>query len=465
MRLNRNSTVFDLLAILCAFLNKEEERKCAIMWVTADERHIQYIINKYRNFLAIILNASANEYRFTSEEIKYLNRELQNIRNESENNKEEIYRLTIEVEKRVDMYSTWQNCGAVYSLEPLNKNAGITGIAIYPRFSPQWDTRKSERNRERRLNASFGNYIMVRLSDVSPFDVVVHYWNDCGLLEKNGDDWKLRIALSPVMDYAELITSESETASGYTIRVEGLANEELVMNRELSIFDKIFSEEYQIIVFPEILGTESILDAMKARMQEHPERCCLVVVPTICADGKNTLVVLGPGGIECLKQEKTTPAILLTEDGRAEREDLIYGNQVHVLITQELGLMAFAICAELLDPDYYRLIVDTLLADTIICPSFSPGIVAFHDTMLKGTAAKLLELYVNTCSAKAASTKRQIAEPLGIVQVPDSNNEYHIWDVPRQCQGICSEQICYFDVLITYQNRKFNVTSAHIQCA
>lgn len=25
MRLNRNSTVFDLLAILCAFLNKEED--------------------------------------------------------------------------------------------------------------------------------------------------------------------------------------------------------------------------------------------------------------------------------------------------------------------------------------------------------------------------------------------------------------------------------------------------------
>lgn len=465
MRLCKNSTAFDLLAILCALLNKEEERKCAIAWVTADEKHVQNIIGNYRNILAIILNASANEYRFTSEEIEYLNQELRHVRKECENNKEEIYRLAVEVEKRLDMYSSWQNCGAFYTLEPLNTNAGITGIAIYPRFSPQWDTNKSERNRERRFNASFENYIMVRLNDVSPFDVIVHYWNDCGLLKKDGDGWKLRIALSPVMDYAELITSEEETASGYTVRVEGLANEEVVMNRELLIFDKIFSEQYQIIVFPEILGTESILNAMKSRMREHPERCCMVVVPTICADGKNTLVVLGPGGIECLKQEKTTPAILLAEDGREEREDLIYGNQVHVLITQELGLMAFAICAELLDPDYYRLIVDTLLADTIICPSFSPGIVAFHDTMLKGTAAKLLELYVNTCSAKAASTRKKIAEPLGLVQVPDSDNEYHIWNVPRQCQGICSEQICYFDVLITYQNRKFDVTSTHIRCA
>lgn len=468
MQLNRNSTVFELLAVLCSCLTKEEERKYAIAWVTADEQHIRDIIKKYRNFLAVILNASANEYRFSSEEIEYLNTELRNIKKECKDNdstKEEVYRLAIETEKRIDMYSSWQNQGVIYRLEPLNTNVKSTGIAIYPHMMPLWDTEKSERNRERRLNTSFANYMMVRLDDVSPFDVVMHYWNDQGLLRETKEGWQLRVAMSPVMDSAELIMDENSTASGYTVSVNGLKNEKVVMERELCIFDEIFSKEYGIIVFPEILGTEAVLDAIKSRMREYPEKCCFVVVPTICRDGKNTLVVLGPGGTECLRQEKTTPAIVLTKDGKAEREDLVYANEVHVLITRELGLIAFAICAELLDPDFYRLIVDTLLTDTIICPSFSPGITAFHDTLLKGTAAKLLQLYINTCSAKAASRTGRVPEPLGFVQMPDSEERNHMQDVHRECQGVCSQKICYFDILITYKNRKFYVTSTHKLCA
>jgi predicted amidohydrolase len=465
MYLNKNSTAFDLLAILCSLLTKEEERRYAIAWAAADEEHIRDAINKNENFLAVILKASANEYRFTSGEIKYLNGELRNIKKECVKNKEEIYRLAVEVEKRLNMYSAWQNRGVIYRMDPLNINVDKTGIAIYPHIKPRWDTKKSERNRERRFNASFTNYMMIRREDISPFDIAVHYWNDDGLLQKTEKGWKLRVAMSPVMDSAMLKTEEKETASGCTVRVTGLQNDQEVIERELQIFDEIFLKEYGIIIFPEILGTETVLNEIKSRMREYPERCCFVVTPTICRDGKNTLVVLGPGGIECLQQEKTTPAILVTKDGREEREDLSYEKQVHVLVTHELGLVAFAICAELLDPDFYHLIVDTLQADTIICPSFSPGIVAFHDTLLKGAAAKILQLYINTCSAKEVSKKGAVAEPLGFVQVPYSDRKYHLWDIKRECQGRCSDKICYFDILITYQDKKFYVTATHERCA
>ncbi len=465
MVLGKSNNVFDLLALLCSALPKEDERKYAIEWVVAGEEHICDIISKYKNFLAVILNASANEYKFKNSEIAYLNKELNRIEKECKKNKEDIYRLAIEVEKRIDMYSKWQNRGVIYTMEPLNTNHKKTGIAVYPHIMPRWDTEKSERNRERKLNAVFTNYMIVRSEDVSPFDIIMHYWNDTGLLRKTRDGWELRIALSPVMDNAVLETEEQELPSGCTVRVKGIENEEAVKNRVLRIFDVLYPKEYGIIVFPEILGSESILQAIKGRMREHSERCSFVVVPTICCDGRNTLVVLGPGGIECLRQEKTTPAILITEDGKTEREDLVYGNQVHLLITQEMGLMAFAICAELLDPDYYRLLVDTALADTIICSSFSPGVAAFRDTMMKGTPAKLLELYVNSCSAKAVSRKGEVAEPLVCIQVPNAEGKYCIQDMERECGGICAEEICYFDVLITCKDRKFSVAGVHRRCA
>lgn len=58
MLLNEESTVFDLLAILCSLFTKEEERLYSIRRTTADEKHVQIIISTYKNFLALILNAA-----------------------------------------------------------------------------------------------------------------------------------------------------------------------------------------------------------------------------------------------------------------------------------------------------------------------------------------------------------------------------------------------------------------------
>lgn len=99
MVLGGNSTVFDFLAILCALLTKEEERLYAIKWMTADEKHLQKIIYTYRNLLAVILNASVEEYRLDNKSISYLNEELERLQNGKDNNKEHIFRLAVEVEK------------------------------------------------------------------------------------------------------------------------------------------------------------------------------------------------------------------------------------------------------------------------------------------------------------------------------------------------------------------------------
>ena len=120
-----------MVAYLISMFTKEEERYYAIRWATADEKHIGRVIATYRNFLALILNASANEYRIDEINSPYLNRELERL---EKGNKEDIFRLVIEVEKRTDMYSGWQNRGVIYDLAPLNENAGETGIAIYPRI-------------------------------------------------------------------------------------------------------------------------------------------------------------------------------------------------------------------------------------------------------------------------------------------------------------------------------------------
>lgn len=111
-----------MVAYLISMFTKEEERYYAIRWATADEKHIGRVIATYRNFLALILNASTNEYRIDEINSPYLNRELERL---EKGNKEDIFRLVIEVEKRTDMYSSWQNRGVIYDLAPLNEEKRV----------------------------------------------------------------------------------------------------------------------------------------------------------------------------------------------------------------------------------------------------------------------------------------------------------------------------------------------------
>lgn len=463
--LNIDSNVFDLLAMLCSFFSKEDERKCAIRWLTANEEQIRKLNNRYKKMQDIVLKAVACEYKFSEADIAYLNDELKWIEENIKDIQDDIYLLIIRMENTLEAYSSWQNNNPIYHLAPLNLNVEKCGIAIYPRLSPRWNTKKSERNRVRIFNAKFKNYMMIRTEEVQPFEIVMHYWNDQGVLKVYENGWKMPMALSPVMDYADLNTVPYESAEGKTVSVEGLKNDEEVTNRVLQIFDILFSREYSIIVFPEALGTSEVVKEIKKKMRMHPEYCTFVLLPTICEKGSNSLIVLGPDGIEVLRHEKAVPFILIGKDGAEERESLEYKKEIHLLMTKELGLVAFVICAELLDPDFYHILTNVAMVDTIICPSFSPGINAFKETMLKGVPAKILQVYVNTCSAKAVSRNGQVSDTLVLVQVPNMDKKVPIEFFERECGGECAKTACYFDIAIIYQENRFVVEGMHCTCA
>lgn len=456
-------TVYDFLAELCSCMDKEKERQCAIRRVGMEERHFKEMIAKYDPFLKMVLNSIANEYKFNSNELVYIDELLQHL---SKDASDEIFHLAVAVEQTLPAYTGWLEETVFHSVSPMNKNWEKTGIEIYPRTMPMWKLDKSERNRRRILNSYLTNYIVIRSGDVFPFQLDVSYWNDKGLFKKAESGWEFSVALSPTMNYAELETTNGETQEGHTIAVQGLKNEEAVTKRILDIFDQLFPKQYSMIVFTEGLGTEKLVDAIKERMSIYPNYCTIVVLPTICKDNINRLIVLGPGGVTCLQHDKAAPFILSGKDGIERREQLRYDNRIPVLITQELGMVAFPICAEFVDPDYYQAMVEDAMINTIICPSLSPGIQAFKETMEKGKALKLLQIYINTCSAKAVSRKEQdVPEPLGMVQLPYSEQHTPLCETERVCNNKCSKTVCYFDIRISYKNQMFYLKKTHCLCA
>lgn len=476
-----NDTAFDVLAELCSLLSKEDERKCEIRWKTAKEEHIQNIVGKYKDFEEIVLNSSDNEYRFNIDEIIVINTALEEFQMKSEADgqqiacdrriQDEIFLLAIKVEQNLGTYQGWVDNFVFHSVPPLNNNVEKSGIEVFPRTCPFWDLNKSERNRAHTLNSHFKNYMIVRKEERLPFQLDMYYWNGSGLLDGTTSDKKLTIALSPIMDYAQLETENLSTKSGNTIRVNGLKNKEIVTQKVLNIFDYIFLKKYSFIVFTECLGTIEIVEEVKQRMRRHPEICTFVVLPTICEKDQNKMIVLGPGGIECLRHNKATPFILLDEGNVGRREQLEYENHISVLITEELGMIVFPICAEFLEPGYYKAMTEIAMTDMVICPSFSPGVQAFIDTMLKGSPLKLLQLYVNTCSAKEISRNRRVAEPLGMVQLPyvaqkGNQQESPLIKMKKECEGNCVDALCYFHISISYDknSQRFDVKKEHCHC-
>lgn len=456
-------TVYDFLAELCVRIDKNMERMCAIRRTGMEQLHFTKMIEKYDSFLKMVLNSITNEYKFNSNELVQIEELLQRLDKDAD---DEIFHLAVAVEQAIPAYTGWLGETVFHSVLPMNKNWKETGIEIYPRTVPLWKLDKSERNRRRILNSYLTNYIVVRKQDVLPFQLDVFYWNDTGLLKKTESGWEFSVALSPAMNYAELATKNGETQEGHTIAVEGLKNEEVVTKRILDIFDQLFSKQYSMIVFTEGLGSERLVDAIKERMSIYPNYYTIVVLPTICKDNINRLIVLGPGGVTCLQHDKAAPFILSGKDGIERREQLKYDNHIPVLITQELGMVAFPICAEFIDPDYYRVMVEDAMINTIICPSLSPGIQAFKETVEKGKALKLLQLYINTCSAKAVSRKEQdVPEPLGMVQLPYSEQCTPLCETERICNNTCSKTVCYFDIKISYKNQKFYLEKTHCLCA
>lgn len=389
---------------------------------------------------------------------------LDQLWRQKEELKTDIYRLAIEVEHRIDGYKPEENRGVIYELKALNFNVEETGISIFSRKTPEWKQDKSERGREFILNANFENYMIMRKEDEEPFEFVMYYWQDNGLLEKNENGWRLSVAVSPVMDNAELDTVQKKNETGTVISVEGLKNEQNVIKKVLDIFEELFEQQYSVIVFPEALGTEEMLSEVKKRMRKNPEYCTFVLLPTICKNGYNTLNVLGPGGVLCIRHNKSTPFILVDEDGIAQREDLDFDRRIHLLFTEELGVVAFPICAEMLDSMYYHAVINVARADTIICPSFSPGIRAFKNTMLKGAPLNLLQIYLNTCSAKYVSRKGEISDEIVMVQLPFVEGDVPLKIFKRECKGMCSKNTCYFELAISYENEVFVVEGFH-KCA
>ena len=226
----------------------------------------------------------------------------------------------------------------------------------------------------------------------------------------------LLIALSPVVFDADFIinfsTKDSIGFSHGQFSVCGIKNSQRVHDRLRAAFGQACEVGADIVIFPEMLGDSELIrldstysEAMDAMIKDAEAKGfaapLMTLLPTWWHDNSNELYSISALNERLFVQQKQIPYNLLRANDKKEyTEALIHPKrEVQVLHIDGLGRFTFPICKDLLEPDYQKLLIQTLHSTFVICPSYSQGKTQFDLASLSGRPFGCYIIWLNTCSA------------------------------------------------------------------
>lgn len=462
--------VFNFLAKMLCLFSKEKTRSIVSLPEALTEQKAQEYEKSFGRIKKLVDQTVERHYYFTVDEFKEAQELVEKYVREND------YVGVLELCKVIDralgkfehvfpMIDTYAESKSkvIVKLEPLNTNHKETGIEIYPRVLPFWSLRKSVMTRTLDLNRCMENFWCLQEQDGHDIKVIPHYMKSRLFADKFVEEGGLIVALSPICKNAKMKFERNEDKEVRTVGDIKVENMEELLRRMKATVEHALEKGANVIIFPEMLGGDTVEALVREVMERYPCQPALCVLPSYCKDKCNQVTLLGPGGRRIFTQNKVTPFMPIL-DGKSYIEDIELGNEIHVLLVEGLGMVVLPICADLLEGGYEQIIYDYIPANMIICPSFSPGIGAFYETSLRGASTYAMTYWLNTCAAENCGLfeKHYGFDTVAFAQLPGAvRNGEAFCNCDRICDGICSENICYFRMKITYDNGSFYAESVH----
>ena len=462
--------VFNFLAeILCLF-SKEKTRSLVSLPEVLTEQKAREYEKSFGRIKKLVDQTAERHYYFTVDEF----REAQELVEKYVGEKDYVGILELckvidralgkfeHVFPRIDTYAEFKSKVTV-KLDPLNTNYKKTGIEIYPRVLPFWSLHKSVMTRTLDLNRCMTNFWCLQEQNEHGLRIIPYYMKSPVFADKFEKERGLVVALSPICKNVKLKFKRKEENEVRTIGDIEVENMEELLRRMKATLEHALDKGANVIIFPEMLGGDTVENLVREVMERHSCQPVLCVLPSYCKGRCNQVTLLGPNGRKIFTQNKVTP-FMPRLDGKDYIEDIELGNEIHVLLVEGLGMVVLPICADLLEGKYEQIIYDHIPANMIICPSFSPGIGAFHETALRGASTYAMTYWLNTCAAEGCGLfeKHYGFHTVAFAQLPGAvRNGEAFCNCDRTCNGVCSENICYFRMKVTYENGRFHANSVH----
>jgi len=306
---------------------------------------------------------------------------------------------------------------SVRCMDSLNSedNVKATSIIILPRYTCIWEGKSRDEHHAIDINTFLYHsfYVEVNEDKVEGKYTLKNYIlnpQDFGLCMDDETELTIPVALSPLTDEVRL---DDERYQEY----EKGAFVNYFMIKELNGHMQAKLTEYiekvvrradengnKILVFPEMLGTVGMKNSLIESIRNvYLSNLHFIVFPSIweCKGrhrNHNTAYVIDYEGNEWFGQEKLR-RFPWEKDNETFLEDIIEGEEIHIIHCEGYGSIAVAVCRSELDRKVRDLLMQKLNIKLILCPSWTEGSHEFECSIMTGLEHKCNVVWCNTCSA------------------------------------------------------------------
>ena len=218
----------------------------------------------------------------------------------------------------------------------------------------------------------------------------------------------LKIISSPIIKHAPFYAELNKVDREFYIQYQDLYNE-VMLNRMKKVIEYSFRECADIVVFPEMMGTEYCINSCRDYIGEFvsSKRPKLYILPSreYCKDGQwyNTVDILDEDG-ECIfKYNKQHSFIFdVKESGKKKvsyKEPIVSDGNVCVIHISGIGRIGLIICSDIFKDGYLQWLIKNLKLTLLLYPVYSAG----QDLLVRNLSiAHTLScdvLMCNTCAA------------------------------------------------------------------
>lgn len=341
-------------------------------------------------------------------------------------NKEELIFLI----KHLDSFleDTFYGCIPIdqeqYRFQCLNDNFPECQIYLLPRIICKWEHQNRDAYTSYSIFYYLRNFYYVLPKDINTYEVE-HILMPRNLFKDAIKRGGLRVAVSPLTKEHVVETTEpyvKENARFISIEPMKPDIERKIITYSVNALQKAVLEESDLLVFPEMLGTDAIARQLEEELdtREHVidnGSPCLIICPTIWNRNRNFCRVLNDMGDIVCEQQKHHGVDLKLGQSQV-KEDIISNRKIYILHCYGVGRIAVMICKDFLITSYLKILVEKLKVSLLIVPSFTAKDYQFEVLSSKYGDQDCSVIWLNTCAARWLDESREMKPAVTLAYLP-----------------------------------------------
>lgn len=295
----------------------------------------------------------------------------------------------------------------------LNDNAKECGLYLLPRVKCNWEHKSRDAHTSYSIFYYLRNFYFVCKSELNDY-TVQHILVPRKVFYPALKRGELRVAVSPGTDRKIVEVTEpyirDDTCYVSVKPMEASAETEL-MQIFFNVLRKTAEEEADILLLPEMLGSNAILESLSMELDaremvpdnEFPK---FIACPTIWKEHRNSCTVLDDTGDLIFEQYKHHGVDM--KQPRV-KEDIETDRIIYILHCFGVGRIAVAICRDFLITSYLRILAEKLRVNLLLVPSFTSGDYHFEMLLPKYSDLDCNVIWVNSCSSRWLNANGAVA--------------------------------------------------------